>query len=267
VISSGVPRPGDAGWCLTRAPAIVQRSFEERLGRQLGEMEAAIRRDISFNAKQLEAKLSRLADLVAGSQCSNAQAQSKAGDGFLSDESDGDIGQDLGPSCDELSAVGEGGASKQSLDSGKLQEMGVKLDHVNKILEHVATAVGVRTGLGAGDEEEDHRRLKEKLKEALERDRRDRIREVVSEREVWLEYVFGICKPDRRTGRRGSRYGAVQLGTGFGTDRPREHRFAFIILKVGQSEFRNLTLKLREEREGKLLLHGHSFNFQMKETQ
>jgi hypothetical protein len=94
-----------------------------------------------------------------------------------------------------------------SPDSAKLHELGAKLEHMDKTLEHVALAVGVRTGLGAGDDGEDRRRLKEKLKAALERDKRARIREVVSEREVWLEYVFGICKPDQRIGRRGSRCG------------------------------------------------------------
>jgi hypothetical protein len=167
-------------------------------------METAIRREISLNAKQLEAKMSQLADLVAGSQSIIKQAQSTADDISL-DDSEGDIGQGSGPSCEELSTAGEKQALKQSQDSTKLKEMGVKIDHVNKVLEHVATSLGVRTGLGLGDEEEDRRRLKEKLKEALERDRRDRIREVISEREVWLEYLFGICKPDRRTGRRGSR--------------------------------------------------------------
>jgi hypothetical protein len=116
---------------------------------------------------------------------------------------------------------------------GRSQEMGVKLDHVNKVLEHVAMAVGVLAGLGVVDEEEDRRRLKEKLKEALERDRRDRIREVVSEREVWLEYVFGICKPDRRTGRRGSR-----CGTGGAVSPGRASRRS-IAWEFRHSEFQN----------------------------
>jgi hypothetical protein len=190
----------------------VQRSFEERLGRQLGEMEAAIRRDIFANARQLEAKLSQLADLVAVSQSPTGQAQPQPkADIELElhppDDHGGQTGRGLSASRSEVHVMEENQSLSQPRDSAKLQEVGVKLDHVGKVLEHVATAVGVRASLGTGDDEEDRRRLKEKLKEALERDRRDRIRDVVSEREVWLEYVFGICKPDRRTGRRGSRYG------------------------------------------------------------
>ena len=61
--------------------------------------------------------------------------------------------------------------------------------------------------VSSGDDNEDRKRLKEKLKEALESDRRRRLRPIVSARQQWLEYIFGICKPDRRNGKRGNRFG------------------------------------------------------------
>jgi hypothetical protein len=40
----------------------------------------------------------------------------------------------------------------------------------------------------------------------LEMEKRQLIQSDVSEGEAWLEYIFGICKPDRRVGKLGSRY-------------------------------------------------------------
>ncbi len=80
-----------------------------------------------------------------------------------------------------------------------------KFGDINKKLERIAAAVGVKTGNQEGDDEEDRRRLKEKLKVAIELDRRTKVRTIVSSSEVWLEYFFGICSPDKRVGKRGSR--------------------------------------------------------------
>ena len=62
---------------------------------------------------------------------------------------------------------------------------------------------------GAGDKE-DCKRLKEKLKGALEleQSRRSQLPGDQS-RETWMEYIFGICKPDGRVGKQGSRCGAL----------------------------------------------------------
>jgi hypothetical protein len=77
-------------------------------------------------------------------------------------------------------------------------------------LDQIASAVGVKA---AGEEEDDRKRLKEKLKLALERDKRRRIRQIVPEHAKWLEYVFGICKADQRLGKRGSRWLAQSLSS------------------------------------------------------
>ena len=83
-------------------------------------------------------------------------------------------------------------------------ELGVKLACLEKMLEQITKVIVVKN-VCEGDDDEDRRRLKEKLKLAIEADRRSRIRPIVSRAEVWLQYIFGICQPDRRIGRRGSR--------------------------------------------------------------
>jgi hypothetical protein len=84
--------------------------------------------------------------------------------------------------------------------------MDSKLGDIMRKLERISVAVGVKVGSQEGDDEEDRKRLKEKLKIAIELDRRARVRTIVSSREMWLEYIFGICSPDKRVGKRGSRY-------------------------------------------------------------
>jgi hypothetical protein len=86
----------------------------------------------------------------------------------------------------------------------KMEAMDLKIDGMDKKIERIALAVGARLGTGVS-EEEDRRRLKEKLKEALESAQRNQMQHVESEKEVWLEYIFGICKPDGRIGKMGSR--------------------------------------------------------------
>ena len=58
----------------------------------------------------------------------------------------------------------------------------------------------------AGDDDEDRKRLKERLKGALDSDRRQLHAESMNAAEGWLEYVFGICRPDHRIGKLGSRF-------------------------------------------------------------
>ena len=81
-------------------------------------------------------------------------------------------------------------------------------ESMSRKLERIALALGVRN-LNAvdngGDDAEDRKRLMEKLKSAFDNDRRSRLGATGTERERWLEYVFGICKPDQRIGKRGSR--------------------------------------------------------------
>jgi hypothetical protein len=96
--------------------------------------------------------------------------------------------------------------------TGEVAAVDKKLDSLSESmsrkLERIAYALGIRNLNvmdNSADDAEDRRRLMEKLKSAFDNDRLRRFREAVSERQRFLEYVFGICKPDQRIGKRGSR--------------------------------------------------------------
>jgi hypothetical protein len=75
------------------------------------------------------------------------------------------------------------------------------LTGIERHVQRIAGSMGLYGGVSIGDDNEDRKRLKEKLKAALDR----QTRTIVKEQEDWTEYVFGICKPDGRVGKRGSR--------------------------------------------------------------
>jgi hypothetical protein len=81
-----------------------------------------------------------------------------------------------------------------------------RLDGLDRTLNMIADAVGVRVRAKQEEDAEDRKRLKERLKEALALEKDDRLnggRE--GEGEDWLEFLFGICRPDGRVGKMGSR--------------------------------------------------------------
>jgi hypothetical protein len=81
-------------------------------------------------------------------------------------------------------------------------------DSISKKLERIAYALGIRNLNvvdNSADDSEDRKRLMEKLKSAFDNDRRRRSVEEGTDRDKWLDYIFGICKPDQRIGKRGSR--------------------------------------------------------------
>ena len=61
----------------------------------------------------------------------------------------------------------------------------------------------------AGDDDQDRKRIKERLKEAFEthKKREHRDEEVVK----WPEYLFGICEPDKRQGKKVSRLASCPI--------------------------------------------------------
>jgi hypothetical protein len=79
--------------------------------------------------------------------------------------------------------------------------------HFEKIERKIKSIVDV-VGIEApkNDDSEDRKRLKEKLKEAMKHE--EQRHALASEPESWMEYIFGICKPDGRIGKGGSRYAA-----------------------------------------------------------
>lgn len=120
----------------------------------------------------------------------------------------------LSPNADSLRGKAGGVEDSQASQKGltvpettdRLIEINTKIGAIDRKLEQIAISMGVRGVNTEGDDEEDRKRLKEKLKQAIEADRRSRIRTIVSRSEVWLEYMFGICRPDQRLGKRGSRF-------------------------------------------------------------
>ncbi len=82
-----------------------------------------------------------------------------------------------------------------------------RCDAVEKRLDKIAYAVGIRYVVSAGDDNEDRKRLKMRLKEALKLQHADSDGRVIeSEREGFLEYFFGIRAPNSRIGKQGSRH-------------------------------------------------------------
>ena len=94
----------------------------------------------------------------------------------------------------------------------RMLELDSKLAAIDKKLSQMADSMGIHLLSNAGDDDsEDRKRLKEKLKLAIEVDRRSKVRPIVSKGEMWLEYIFGICRPDQRLGKSGSRYIVVNI--------------------------------------------------------
>jgi hypothetical protein len=86
----------------------------------------------------------------------------------------------------------------------RTEMLGKHFGLVESKLESIENAVGITLNANAGDDDEDRKRLKEKLKEALEIEAKNS-RVLSDEKEPWMEYIFGICERDGRVGKRGSR--------------------------------------------------------------
>ncbi len=101
-------------------------------------------------------------------------------------------------------------AHSDSTDT-KVERLSTRLDTrcdaVERRLEKIAYAVGIRYVVSAGDDNEDRKRLKMRLKEALKFQHADSDGRVIeSEREGFLEYFLGIRAPNSRIGKQGSRH-------------------------------------------------------------
>lgn len=86
-----------------------------------------------------------------------------------------------------------------------LAGMGRGVAALGEKLDRIAEAVGVRPSENSGDDDEDRKRIKERLKEALEIHKRQQGLEQAG----FVEYFFGICRADGRVGKAGSRFGRV----------------------------------------------------------
>ncbi len=84
--------------------------------------------------------------------------------------------------------------------------LNTRFEAIDRKLGQIVDSMGIHFLCNTGDDDENRRRIKEKLKLAIESDRRSRISAIVSRGEMWLEYIFGICRPDQRLGKSGSRF-------------------------------------------------------------
>ncbi len=99
------------------------------------------------------------------------------------------------------------GAMDSKIDK-RFEAMGSKIDKrleaMERRLEKIADAVGVNKTVSAGDDDEDRKRLKERLNEALKTHKKNALRGEIQP-DGWAEYLFGICRPNGRLGKHGSR--------------------------------------------------------------
>jgi hypothetical protein len=77
------------------------------------------------------------------------------------------------------------------------------LEKIQTTIKSVSERVGCKSR--ETDNGRDRKRLKEKLKEAMKTEN-SKLSVIGHEREAWMEYLFGICKPDGRNGKQGSRF-------------------------------------------------------------
>ncbi len=95
----------------------------------------------------------------------------------------------------------------------RLQRMEMTLEVVSKSVEgmdpkvdEIAQAIGIdKQDANAGDDDEDRKRIKERLREALETNYEHMKKN--TRKKSFLEYFFGICKTNGRVGKVGSRFG------------------------------------------------------------
>ena len=90
-----------------------------------------------------------------------------------------------------------------------------RLDSLDRKLNLIAEAVGMRVRSKEEEDAEDRKRLKERLKEALALENHGRLRSVDQDEkeESWAEYIFGIAQPNGRVGKMGSRWRPEAIGT------------------------------------------------------
>ena len=125
------------------------------------------------------------------------------------------------PAEREIASLKNHSTQEQGDSRGTTKQIGDvdrKLDALSESLgrklERIAYTLGIRNLNvvdNSADDAEDRRRLMEKLKTAFDNDRLKRFGKTGTGQGRWLEYVFGICKPDQRIGKRGSRFNLHHL--------------------------------------------------------
>ncbi len=85
-----------------------------------------------------------------------------------------------------------------------------KFEMIEKKLHIIAEGFSKVENKKAEEEAEDRKRLKERLKEALDEGKQILRMSTGLQYEGWFEYFFGICNPDGRIGKAGSRFAPRQ---------------------------------------------------------
>ena len=110
--------------------------------------------------------------------------------------------------CLEHRSIDGMGKEKQTCyqeEERVIAKIDVRCDGMERRLDKIAHAVGIRNVVSAGDDDEDRKRLKMRLKEALTiQNANDRV--TASGSEGYLEYFLGIRPPNGRVGKQGSRF-------------------------------------------------------------
>ena len=93
---------------------------------------------------------------------------------------------------------------------GRIEAIGKKIEVVDRRTERIEVAMGVQEKINSENDAEDRKRIKERLKEAMDKSNKPKFKSEVEQMGL-IEYVFGICKPDGRVGKHGSRWRRLGL--------------------------------------------------------
>ena len=111
---------------------------------------------------------------------------------------------------DKLLSFGYSRVPNRAEEPHEVEQQVGKLDNIDRKINMIAEAVGVRLRAKQEEDAEDRKRLKERLKEALMLEKRSLVD--ADDRETWAEYIFGITKPNGRVGKMGSRCAHARCG-------------------------------------------------------
>ena len=113
---------------------------------------------------------------------------------------------DINEKLDMLLSRGSAKCTCGAAGDASVPEEDPRIESLDRKINMIAEAVGVRVRAKEEEDAEDRKRLKERLKEAIAMEKTERLRGVdQEEKEGWAEYVFGITQANGRVGKMGSR--------------------------------------------------------------
>ncbi len=113
---------------------------------------------------------------------------------------------DINEKLDMLLSRGNARCTCATAGNSSVPDEDRRIDSLDRKINMIAEAVGVRVRAKEEEDAEDRKRLKERLKEAMAMEKTHRLRGVdQDEKEGWVEYIFGITQANGRVGKMGSR--------------------------------------------------------------